>query len=113
MGVVQVAEWKREFVRIGPAEAGASEHQLHVVVEDVVGDAAPQQLGRGPVSVAWVDAHAAELDENPGLFENRREVVLCIGVELARGCFRAAAVQPVWADDGPARAMIEHQQVLP
>ena len=71
MMVIEIGERHRQRLGIGAGQAGAAEHQLDVVVEDIGGDAAPQQLHDRPLAIAGIDAGAAELEDLAGIGDQR------------------------------------------
>ena len=83
MVVMEVGERRGKRVRVGAGKAGAAEHQRDVVMEDVCGDAAPQQLHDGRGAVSHIDAGAAEFQDLAGIGDQRRDVVFGGRIERA------------------------------
>ena len=113
--MVEVGQIGGQRVRIGAVQAGAAEHQVDLVVEDVGRDAAPQQLHGDTAAIGGIDTGAPELEYPTRKIHDRRDVVLVRRVEMAQFRRGLALDQPVGADHplwAGADRMIDHQQMV-
>ena len=84
-------------------------------MEDIGGDAAPQQLHDRPGTIAGIDAGAAEFEDLAGIGDQRRDIVFRRRIEGTVPRRRLAANEAVGADHGlgaAAAAVVEHQEVI-
>jgi hypothetical protein len=113
--VVEIGERHAQLLRIGAGQAGAAEHDAYVVVEDILGDATPQQLHGGAAAIGRIDAGTAELQDLALVGEQRLDVVFVAGVELAAPRRAFAPHHPIGADHaGGARAalLVEDEKMV-
>ncbi len=97
--VMQIGERHRVRPRIGARQAGAAKHQRDVMMEDVGGDAAPEQLHRRPGAVGGFDAGPAKLEDFARMGDQRRDVVFGRGIEAAVAHRGRPAHQPIGANN--------------
>ena len=115
MMVIKIGERHRQRIGVDPRQAGAAEHQRDLVMEDIGGDAAPQELHDRPRPVAGVDAGTAELEDFAGIGDQRPDVVFGGRIEGAQPRRRVAPNQPIGADNSiepGAAAVVQDQQVI-
>ena len=114
---VQVGQRQGQGVGIGARQTGTAQHQRHVEVEDVLGDAGPKELHEGAATIVPGDAGAAKLHDLAGIGHQRADVVLRRGIEATHaGCLRPPH-EAVGGDNLPRQAggglvAVEHQQVV-
>ena len=84
-------------------------------MEDIGGDAAPQQLHDRTGAIPGIDAGTPEFENFAGVGDEPGDVVFRGRVERAAAGRRLAPDQPIGADDAigaAAPAVIEHEQVI-
>ena len=106
---------KETTVIIGAGHAGAAEHYSDVIVEDVLGDALPQQLHGGTVAVFFLDAGASEFERRALPMNYAPDIIFIGRVETTLLLGDRTAEKAVGADNAAwqIRALgIDHQKVV-
>ncbi len=111
MVMVEIGQWHGQRGGIRTGQAGAAEHHRDVVVKDIGGDAAPEQLHDRPRAIAGIDTGPAEFEDLAGIGDQGRDIVFGGRIERTEARRRLAPNQPVGADHGieaAAATVVEH-----
>ena len=121
--VVEEGERQGEAARVGALEAGAADHHVDAVAQDIGPDALPQEFDGALAAIFRQHAGAAELEEGLARLgvEERLEIVFAGGIEAVGAIGDRLAQHAIGADDlGPRLAeglgleagVIEYQDVV-
>ncbi len=120
--MVKKAQGKRKRAGIGALKAGAADHDVDPVMQDIRPDSRPQQFDSALVAIGFEHAGAAEF-QKPQLrmgCEHRRDIVFARCVETLVSLSDVLTQQPIGADDlrlgasgtHIAGTVVENQQVI-